>query len=457
MTNSSALAIVLAAGKGTRMKSERPKVLQPLAGAPLLFHALLAAKDAGHDRLAVVVGPGMDDVAATAVNLDPDLEVFVQEDQRGTADAVKAARDAVEAFSGQVLILYGDTPLLRAETIGKVRAALEAGADLAVVGFETENPAGYGRLLLDERERLVGIREEKDASEAERALKRCNSGIMGFRSSRTLLDLLGRIGNDNAKKEFYLTDAVALAHAERLEARMVAADKGEVLGVNSRAELAAAEAVMQSRLRDAAMANGATLIAPETVFLSWDTEIGRDVVIEPHVVIGEGVTIEDGATIKSFCYMQFSRIVEGATVGPFARLRPGADLANDAHVGNFVEIKKSEIGEGAKVNHLSYIGDTTVGARANVGAGTITCNYDGVAKHRTEIGAGAFVGSNSSLVAPVKIGEGAYIGSGSVISKDVAPDALALSRSPQEERPGWAAKMRERHKRKPKVPGNKGT
>jgi bifunctional UDP-N-acetylglucosamine pyrophosphorylase/glucosamine-1-phosphate N-acetyltransferase len=457
MTNSSALAIVLAAGKGTRMKSERPKVLQPLAGAPLLFHALSAAKDAGLDRLAVVVGPGMDDVAATAVNLDPDLEVFVQEDQRGTADAVKAARDAVEAFSGQVLILYGDTPLLRAETIGKVLAELEAGADLAVVGFETENPAGYGRLLLDERGRLVGIREEKDASEAERALKLCNSGIMGFRSARTLLDLLGRIGNDNANKEFYLTDAVALAHAERLEARTVAADKGEVLGVNSRAELAAAEAVMQTRLRSAAMANGATLIAPETVFLSFDTEIGRDVVIEPHVVIGEGVSIADGATIKSFCYMQFSRIGEGATIGPFARLRPGADLAKDAHVGNFVEIKKSEIGEGAKVNHLTYIGDTTVGARANVGAGTITCNYDGVAKHRTEIGAGAFIGSNSSLVAPVKIGEGAYIGSGSVISKDVAPDALALSRSPQEERPGWAAKMRERHERKAKLPGNKGT
>src|SRR5262245_20840460 len=230
MTNSSALAIVLAAGKGTRMKSERPKVLHPLAGAPLLFHALLAAKDAGLDRLAVVVGPGMNDVAATAVNLDPDLKVFVQEDQRGTADAVKAARDAIEALSGQVLILYGDTPLLRSETIGRVRAELDAGADLAVVGFETDNPSGYGRLLLDERKRLIGIREEKDATGAERALKVCNSGIMGFRSGRTLLDLLGRIGNDNAKKEFYLTDAVALANAERLEARIVAADEGEEIG-----------------------------------------------------------------------------------------------------------------------------------------------------------------------------------------------------------------------------------
>ncbi|MGE3527849.1 MAG: bifunctional UDP-N-acetylglucosamine diphosphorylase/glucosamine-1-phosphate N-acetyltransferase GlmU [Methyloceanibacter sp.] len=457
MTNSSALAIVLAAGKGTRMKSERPKVLHALAGAPLLCHALLAAKDAGLDRLAVVVGPGMDDVAAVAVNFAPKLEVFVQAEQRGTADAVNAAREAIAASSGQVLILYGDTPLLRAETIGRVRAALDAGADLAVIGFETENPVGYGRLLLDERGKLVAIREEKDASEAERALKLCNSGIMGFRSSRTLLDLLGRIGNDNAKKEFYLTDAVALAHAAGLEARMVGADEGEVLGVNSRVELAAAEAVMQTRLRAAAMANGATLVAPETVFLSWDTKIGRDVVIEPHVVIGEGVHIEDGAVIKSFCYMQLSHIGKGATVGPFARLRPGADLATDAHVGNFVEIKQSEIGEGAKVNHLTYIGDTTVGPRANVGAGTITCNYDGFAKHRTEIGAGAFIGSNSSLVAPVKVGEGAYIGSGSVIAKDVAKDALALSRSPQEERPGWAAKMRERRNRKPKDSGNKGT
>jgi bifunctional UDP-N-acetylglucosamine pyrophosphorylase/glucosamine-1-phosphate N-acetyltransferase len=454
MTNNSALAIVLAAGKGTRMKSDRPKVLHGLAGAPLLAHALRSATDAGVDRLALVVGPGMDDVAATANTLDPRLEVFVQAEQLGTADAVKAAHRAFEAFPGQVLILYGDTPLLRGETIGKVRAALAAGADLVVVGFETENPTGYGRLLLDDRGGLAGIREEKDASDEERALTLCNSGIIGFRSGKTLLDLLGRIGNDNAKKEFYLTDAVALARADRLAARMVEADAEEVLGVNSRAELAEAEAVMQQRLRDAAMANGATLIAPDTVFLSHDTRIGKDVVIEPHVVIGAGVVIEDGATIKSFSSLQGARIGQGATVGPFARLRPGAHLAENARVGNFVEIKQSEVGAGAKVNHLTYIGDTTIGAGANIGAGTITCNYDGAAKHRTEIGAGAFIGSNSSLVAPVKIGEGSYIGSGSVISKDVAPDALALTRSPQEERPGWAAKMRERRARKAKGPGN---
>jgi bifunctional UDP-N-acetylglucosamine pyrophosphorylase / glucosamine-1-phosphate N-acetyltransferase len=457
MTDTPALAIILAAGKGTRMKSERPKVLHGLAGAGLLIHVLKAAKSAGLGRLAVVIGPGMDEVGDAARAIDAKLDVVVQAEQLGTADAVKAARGSFEDFAGQVLILYGDTPLLRPETIAKVRAELASGADLVVIGFETDNPTGYGRLLLDERGRLAAIREEKDASADERALKLCNSGIMGFRSGKTLLGLLGRIGNDNAKKEFYLTDAVALARGDRLEARMVKSDSEEVLGVNSRAELAAAEALMQKRLRADAMAKGATLIAPETVFLSHDTRIGKDVVIEPHVVIGERVTIEDGVTIRAFCHIVGARIGAGATVGPYARLRPGASLAAGAHVGNFVEIKQAEIGEGAKVNHLTYIGDASVGAGANVGAGTITCNYDGFDKHRTEIGAGAFIGSNSSLVAPVKIGEGAYVGSGSVISKDVAPDALALTRTEQEERPGWAAKVRERRGRKPTTSGNKRT
>ncbi len=451
MTDNSALAIVLAAGKGTRMKSDLPKVLHRLAGATLIAHVIEAARSAGLERLAVVVGPGMDEVASAAAAIDSGIGVFVQAGQLGTADAAKAARQALEGFDGQVLILYGDTPLLRTETIAKVRAELEAGADLVVIGFEAESPTGYGRLLLDARGRLVGIREEKDASPEERTLTICNSGIMGFRSAKTLLGLLGRIGNDNAKREFYLTDAVALAHVDGLEARMIAADAGEVLGVNSRAELAKAEALMQSRLRARAMSEGATLVAPETVFLSCDTKIGKDVLIEPHVVIGPRVAIEDNVTIKSFCHIEGARLGRGATVGPFARLRPGADLAKHAHVGNFVEIKQAEIGEGAKVNHLTYIGDASVGAQANVGAGTITCNYDGFDKHRTEIGAGAFIGSNSSLVAPVKIGEGAYVGSGSVISKDVAADALALTRPPQEERQGWAAKMRGRRSRKPKA------
>jgi bifunctional UDP-N-acetylglucosamine pyrophosphorylase / glucosamine-1-phosphate N-acetyltransferase len=347
--------------------------------------------------------------------------------------------------------------LLRPETLKAVRVELRGGADLVVIGFEARKPTGYGRLLLDKNARLTGIREEKDASAAERALTLCNSGIMGFRSAKTLLDLLDKIDSDNAKGEFYLTDAVALARGAQLEARMVKSDSEEVLGVNSRAELAEAEALIQKRLRAEAMANGATLVAPETVFLSHDTRIGKDVVIEPHVVIGGRVVIEDGVIIKAFCYIEGARIGAGATVGPFARLRPGASLAANAHVGNFVEIKQSEIGEGAKVNHLTYIGDTSVGARANVGAGTITCNYDGFDKHRTEIGAGAFIGSNTSLVAPVKIGEGAYVGSGSVISKDVAPDALALTRTEQEERPGWAAKVREQRGKKPKAGGNTRT
>ncbi|MGI8853597.1 MAG: bifunctional UDP-N-acetylglucosamine diphosphorylase/glucosamine-1-phosphate N-acetyltransferase GlmU [Methyloceanibacter sp.] len=444
MTEASALAIILAAGKGTRMKSALPKVMHRLAGATLLAHVLGATKAAGIERICVVVAPGMDEVGASASAVHSKLEVFVQDRQLGTGDAVKAAHQALENFSGHVLVLYGDTPLLRSETLEAARGALHAGADLVVLGFETDEPTGYGRLLLDERGGLAAIREEKDASDEERGLTLCNSGIMGFRAAHTLLDLLGRIGKDNAKGEFYLTDAVALARGDRLEARMIKANAEEVIGVNSRAELAAAEEAMQRRLRTAFMAEGVTMTAPDTVFFSHDTRIGRDVVIEPHVMIGAKVVIEDGATIRAFSHIEGAHIGPGASVGPFARLRPGAALAKDAHVGNFVEIKQSEIGAGAKVNHLTYIGDASVGARANVGAGTITCNYDGFAKHKTVIGEDAFIGSNTSLVAPVKIGEGAYIGSGSVITKDVAPDALALSRAPQEEREGWAAKLRKR-------------
>jgi bifunctional UDP-N-acetylglucosamine pyrophosphorylase/glucosamine-1-phosphate N-acetyltransferase len=458
MTQPSALGIVLAAGKGTRMKSALPKILHRIAGASMLSHVLRAAEAAGIGRTCLVLAPGMDEVGATANVLDPRLEVFIQAEQEGTADAVKAARQAFEAFDDHVLVLYGDTPLLRPETLHAVRSELQGGADLVVLGFETETPKGYGRMLLDDRGRLAGIREEKDASEEERAITLCNSGIMAFRSGKTLLGLLGRIGKNNAKGEFYLTDAVALARGDGLDTRMVRANAEEVLGVNSRAELASAEALMQRRLRARFMDDGATLIAPETVFFSHDTVIGKDVILEPHVVIGPGVVIEDGATVRAFSHLEGASVGQGATIGPFARLRPGAALAKNAHVGNFVEIKQAKIGEGAKVNHLTYIGDASVGPRANVGAGTITCNYDGFAKHRTEIGAGAFIGSNTSLVAPVKVGDGAYIGSGSVISKDVAADALALTRSPQEERPGWAARVRERRSRaKTKDSGNKGT
>ena len=448
MTHKPVLAIVLAAGKGTRMKSDIPKVMHEIAGAPLLVHVLAAAKAASIDETCVVVGSGMEEVASAARSVDSGLPVFVQAEQRGTADAVKAAQAAFAGFGGAVMVLYGDTPLLRAETIDRLRRELADGADIVAIGFEASDPTGYGRLLLDERGRLIGIREHKDASEQERALTLCNSGIMGFGSIKTLADLVSRIGNANAKGEFYLTDAVELAHAGALDTRMLRADADEVLGVNSRAELAEAEAAMQRRLRDKIMAEGATLLAPETVFLSHDTKVGKDVVIEPNVIIGPGVVIEDNATIRGFCHFVGARIGTNAEVGPFARLRPGAELGTNTKVGNFVEIKKSEIAEGAKVNHLTYIGDASVGARVNIGAGTITCNYDGIAKHRTEIGAGAFIGSNSSLVAPIKIGEGAYIGSGSVISKDVPADALALTRAPQEERLGWATRFRKRCGRK---------
>jgi bifunctional UDP-N-acetylglucosamine pyrophosphorylase/glucosamine-1-phosphate N-acetyltransferase len=454
MTQDSVLAIILAAGKGTRMISEVPKVMHALAGAPLLGHVLNAAKAASITRLCAVIAPGMEEVAGAARAFDPELAVFVQAEPLGTADAVKAAQTAFAGHPGPVLVLYGDTPLLQAETLIRLRRELDDGADLVVIGFEAANPTGYGRLLFDDRGRLTGIREEKDASDKERAFTLCNSGLMGFRSGKTLTDLLARIGNTNAKGEFYLTDAVALASADRLETRMLRSEAEEVLGVNSRAELAEAEAVMQERLRARIMAGGATLIAPETVFLSHDTKVGKDVIIEPNVIIGPGVVIGDNVTIKGFCHIVGACLGANAVVGPFARLRPGTTLGESAHVGNFVEIKQADIAEGAKVNHLAYIGDASVGAGANVGAGTITCNYDGFAKHRTEIGAGAFIGSNSSLVAPVKIGEGAYIGSGSVITKDVPADALALTRAPQEERLGWAARLRKRRQR---GSGNNGT
>ena len=434
------------------MKSGLPKVMHELAGLPLIAHVLAAAKSAGMGRLSVVIGPGMDNVAETVRAIDPKIEVAVQAEQLGTADAVKAAQASFEGHAGPVVVIYGDTPLLQPATLRRLDRELADGADLVVIGFDTDDPNGYGRIILDERGRILAIREYKDASEEERAIKLCNSGIMGFAGGAMLTGLLARIGNKNAKGEYYLTDAVALARADGLETRMVKGEAVEVLGVNSRGELAKAEAILQARLRAEAMEAGATFIAPETVFLSHDTRIGRDVLIEPNVFIGPGVLIEDNVTIRGFCHIVGSHIAEGAIIGPFARLRPGAMIGRNAHIGNFVEIKQADVAGGAKVNHLTYIGDASIGAGANIGAGTITCNYDGFAKYRTEIGAGAFIGSNSSLVAPVKIGEGAYVGSGSVITKDVAPDSLALTRAPQEERAGWA-----RERRKRKDGGNKAT
>jgi bifunctional UDP-N-acetylglucosamine pyrophosphorylase/glucosamine-1-phosphate N-acetyltransferase len=383
----------------------------------------------------------MDEVRTEVTRLSPAAKVFVQESQSGTADAVLAARPALQEHNGDVIVLYADTPLIEATTLASLRAALDGGAGVAVLGFEAKDPTGYGRLITVNENTLLAIREHKDASPEERKITLCNSGVLAFRLP-DLLGVLNRIGNGNAKGEYYLTDAVEIARADGVRAAVVRTPEDEVLGVNSRGQLAIAERIWQDRAREAAMENGATLTAPETVFFSYDTVIGRDVVIEPHVVFGPGVTIADGAEIKAFCHFEGASIGANARIGPYARLRPGATLGRDVHIGNFVEVKNVAVGAGAKANHLSYLGDGSVGAGANIGAGTIFCNYDGFFKHKTEIGEGAFIGSNSSLVAPIKIGDGAYVGSGSVITKDVAPGALAIERSPQEERPQWAAKFR---------------
>ena len=437
----SCLAIVLAAGEGTRMRSARPKVLHAIAGRSLLGHVLTAVHDAGGTMTAVVVGPDAEPVAAEARRALPGAEIFVQAERRGTAHAVLAARGALARTPDDVLVVFGDTPLIRPQTLARMRDALAAGAALVVLGFRPKDPTGYGRLLLDRGE-LVAIREERDASAVERAIELCNGGLMAL-AGRTALKILEQIGNDNSKGEYYLTDAVAIARAMGGKAVVIETEEDDVRGINTKAQLAETEAALQQRLRQAAMDAGVTLVAPETVFLSSDTKLGRDVVVEPFVVLGPGVTVEDNAVIRSFCHLDHAHVGKGAVVGPYARLRPGAHLKDDVHIGNFVEVKQAVIETGAKANHLSYIGDATVGAGTNVGAGTITCNYDGVAKHRTEIGRNAFIGSNSALVAPVKIGDGAYVGSGSVITHDVPADALAVGRGRQAIKEGWAKRQRE--------------
>ncbi|MBL8881566.1 MAG: bifunctional UDP-N-acetylglucosamine diphosphorylase/glucosamine-1-phosphate N-acetyltransferase GlmU [Hyphomicrobium sp.] len=441
MTASPLLSIVLAAGKGTRMKSDMPKVLHKLAGRPMLGHVLALAQSAGSTRVAVVVGTDMDAVEVAAKSAVPNAQIFLQRAQLGTGHAVLAAREAIEAHDGDVLVLYADTPLIRPETIARLRARLDLGAAIAVLGFRARNPAGYGRLVTDGKDELIAIREDKDATPTERRIELCNSGVMAFRVPG-LADLLARIGNSNAKSEYYLTDAVELGRTDGLCAAVVECDEDEVLGVNARDQLAEAEAIWQARRRRELMHEGVTMIAPQTVFLSFDTQIARDVILEPNVFFGPGVSVAEGAEIKANCHIEGASIGAGARIGPFARLRPGAKLAEDVHVGNFVEVKNVAMAAGAKANHLSYLGDGSVGAKANIGAGTIFCNYDGFNKARTEIADGAFIGSNSSLVAPVKIGAGAYIGSGSVITKDVTAGSLALERATQEERPGWAEKFR---------------
>ncbi len=441
MVERSLQIILLAAGKGTRMKSDQPKVMHAIAGRSMLGHVLALAERAGASDVAVVIGPDMDNVRAEALAHMSRAQIYIQEQQRGTGDAVLAARGAIAAHDGDVLVLYGDTPLIELETLTKLRDALADDAQLAVLGFHAADPTGYGRLLSDPDGALIAIREHKDASAAEREISLCNSGVLAFRGEH-LLSLLERIKNDNANGEYYLTDTVEVANGDGLRAVAITCPEEEVLGINSRTQLAQAEAIYQRRARQKAMDGGATLIAPETVWLSYDTVIGRDVVIEPNVFMAPGVTIADGALIRANCHLEGAQLGRGVKVGPFARLRPGTKLAAGAFIGNFVEVKNTTLGEGAKASHLSYLGDGVVGARANIGAGTIFCNYDGFNKARTTIGEGAFIGSNSALVAPVTIGKGAFVGSGSVISKDVSADALALSRAAQEEKPGWAAKFR---------------
>ncbi|HEV7352367.1 MAG TPA: bifunctional UDP-N-acetylglucosamine diphosphorylase/glucosamine-1-phosphate N-acetyltransferase GlmU [Brevundimonas sp.] len=435
MTTRPRAAIILAAGQGTRMKSPLPKVLHPVGGRAMLDHAIDAAEGLGCERIVVVVGAHSPEVGAHVTRRLGAGAVALQDPPLGTGHAVLAAREALAGFDGDVVVTYGDVPLLKAADI----APVFAGAGVTVIGFEARDPGAYGRLIL-EGQTLAAIVEAKEASADQLAVTACNSGVLAAPAD-LLFALLDRVGNANAKGEYYLTDVVALARAAGYPTRAVFAGEDAVMGVNAQAELAAAEALFQRVRREELLAAGVRMPAPETVHLSWDTEIGPGAVIEPYVVFGPGARIAGGARIRSFSHVEGAVVAAGAEVGPYARLRPGADLGPDVKVGNFVEVKNVAMAKGAKANHLAYLGDGTVGEGANVGAGTIFCNYDGFNKHRTEVGAGAFIGSNSALVAPVRIGEGAMTGSGSVITEDVPDGALALGRARQEVRPGWAERF----------------
>jgi bifunctional UDP-N-acetylglucosamine pyrophosphorylase/glucosamine-1-phosphate N-acetyltransferase len=440
MVERTCLAIVLAAGEGTRMRSARPKVLHAVAGESMLAHVLAAVRQAGGSAVAVVVGPDAGAVSAEAAKNAPGADIFVQKERRGTAHAVLAAEDALARSTDDILVIFGDTPLIRPDTLRQMRDALANGAAIAVLGFRPKDPTGYGRLVLAGNE-LVAIREELDATPAERAIDLCNGGLMAF-AGKSAMTILKRIGNDNRKGEFYLTDAIAIARDMKLRAVVIETEEDDVRGINTKAQLAETEAALQQRLRKAAMDAGVTLVAPETVFLAADTKFGRDVTVEPYVVFGLGVTVEDNAVIRSFSHLDHAHVGKGALVGPYARLRPGAKLGADVHIGNFVEVKESVIEDGAKANHLAYIGDARLGAGSNFGAGAIVCNYDGATKHRTDIGKGAFIGSNSALVAPVSIGDGAYVATGSVITQNVPADGLAIARERQVVKEGGASRIR---------------
>jgi bifunctional UDP-N-acetylglucosamine pyrophosphorylase/glucosamine-1-phosphate N-acetyltransferase len=441
MQQRTCLAIVLAAGEGVRMRSDLPKVLHRIGGRPLIEHVMRAATQAGGSEIALVIGPGRDDVAAAARRVAPQTQVFTQRERLGTAHATLTAQDAIARKSDDIVIMFADTPLVRVNTLEALRAPLADGAAVAVLGFRAETPAGYGRLITD-GDTLLAIREDRDAAPEERSINLCNAGLMALAGEHALA-ILGRIGNANAKGEYYLTDAVAIAHEMGLKAVAIETSEDDVRGINNKVQLAEAEAELQKRLRAAALDSGVTLVAPDTVFLCDDTKFGKDVTIEPFVVFGPGVTVDDGALVRSFSHLEGARVGKNARVGPYARLRAGTELGADVHIGNFVEVKAAQIEDGAKANHLAYIGDARVGERANVGAGTITCNYDGVDKHRTDIGRESFIGSNSALVAPVRIGDRSYVGSGSVITMDVPDDSLALGRGQQTVKEGWAKRLRE--------------
>lgn len=430
--------VILAAGMGSRMKSDRPKVLHSVAGLPLVGHAMRAGAALSPSRTVVVTGHGAHMVEAVVAGLDPAAICVRQNEQLGTGHAVDQARAALAGFEGTVVVLYGDTPFVSARTLQSLVTKSTA-SDVAVLGFEAAEPARYGRLITqgDTLERIV---EAKDASTEELAVTLCNSGVIAA-GCETLFDLISEVGNDNASAEYYLTDVVGLATAKGLRAAYVTCDEAETMGVNDRAQLAQAEAVFQQNARLTAMQAGVTLAEPASVYFSHDTEIARDVWVGPNVVFGPGVVVESGAEIHAFSHLEGCKVGPQANVGPFARLRPGADLARAARVGNFVEVKNAQLGDGVKVNHLSYVGDATVGAKTNIGAGTIICNYDGVMKHRTQIGAGAFVGSNTLLIAPVKMGAEAMTASGTVVTRDIPDGALAIGRAKTENKPGFARKL----------------
>jgi len=423
------------------MNSDLPKPLHQVGGLPLVGHALATGAELDPARIVVVTGHGAEAMERAVAKLAPDAVCVRQTEQLGTGHAVLQAADALDGFEGDAIVLYGDTPFISGETLRNMQSA-RARHDLVVLGFDAADPGRYGRLILD-GDTLVKIVEAKDATDAEKAVTTCNSGLMAMDASQ-MMRLLRQVGNDNASGEYYLTDLPALAAAEGLSATAILCDEAETLGINSRAELAAAEAAFQARKRAELMADGVSFYAPDTVHLARDTVIGRDAVVEPYVVFAPGVTVESGAQIRAFSHLEDCHVSAGAVVGPYARLRPGAEIGNDARIGNFVEVKSATVGEGAKVNHLSYVGDAEIGNGANLGAGTVTCNYDGVMKHRTTIGENAFIGSSTMLVAPVSVGDGAMTASGSVITKDVPAEALALGRGQQVNKPGLAKRLMDR-------------